>query len=90
LAHKVGRTVHTIRKWEKLGLRVIKRGNLRLYPDEDTPPVSLGRSDGRRAAPPRPAAQACGLRWHAGFPAAPGRRPGAARCRWFWARTICK
>jgi MerR-like DNA binding protein len=34
LARKVGRTVHTIRLWERQGLPVIKRGNLRLYNDD--------------------------------------------------------
>jgi hypothetical protein len=43
LARKVNRTVHTIRKWEKLGLPVICRGNLRLYHDETTLKWILGR-----------------------------------------------
>lgn len=54
LARKVNRTVHTIRKWEKQGLRVIKRGNLRLYNDEEARKFILGElAEPRKPGRPR-------------------------------------
>jgi MerR HTH family regulatory protein len=56
LARKVGRTVHTIRKWEKQGLKVIRRGNLRLYEDEQARRFLTGEvSGGEPRRPGRPA-----------------------------------
>jgi MerR HTH family regulatory protein len=52
LARKVGRTKHTIRKWEKQGLPVIRRGNLRLYHDETARQWILGEFSG--AEPRKP------------------------------------
>ena len=45
LARKVNRTTFTILKWEKQGLPVVRRGNLRLYNDELTRKWLLGELD---------------------------------------------
>ena len=54
LARKANVSTHTIRRWERQGLEVVRRGNMRLYNDERTQKWLLGELDSAPRKPGRP------------------------------------
>jgi hypothetical protein len=52
LSRQIGRTIATLRKWEKRGLPVIKQGNLRLYHNETVRQWILGELPAPEARKP--------------------------------------